>query len=200
MTHPKHEKFITLAIVIGFSAQLVAFTLSTLIFPPDYSGDIPIYTPKSGVIVCLGIALSIVSSTVMAIKLADERKILGAAGFTSLAITMGVWMAALFELMQVNTLEAFEKSYYIVTSANFLYIPSLILIAATEEFKKWVRWLGVISSIPFMISSMLFLFDYHNFTVLDIISNIGYTMILFTQVIWAVNVYNNYRKKNLFVS
>lgn len=131
----------------------------------------------------------------MAIKLADEKKVLAAAGFTMLAISTGVLMASLFETTESISREAFEKSYYITTSANFLYLPAMLLIAACDEFKKWVRVLGLISSLPLWICSFLFLFHFRNYTTLDYIGITGYVLMMFTQLMWAVNVYQNYRKK-----
>jgi hypothetical protein len=192
-----HEKYIMLATVFGFTAQLFTYTMAIIIYPPVYSGDIPIYEPKSNVVIALGLAIFIFGCTVMGIKLADDRKVLPAAGFTMLAITMGVWMASLFEITQDGTMETFEKSYYIVSAGNFLYLPAMVLIAAYDGFHKWVRYLGLCSSIPFIVATLLFLNDYKIFTVLDEINLFGYFLMVITQVMWAVNVYQNYKKKKM---
>ena len=195
MNQVQNEKYVTLAIVVGFTAQIFTYLLALLLYPPVYSGDIPVFAPKSLVIISMGLVMFIFGSTVMAIKLADEKNILAAAGFTMLAITIGVWMALLFESSQDGTMETFEKSYYVISCSNFLYLPAMVLIGANDGFKKWVRYLGLISALPFLASSLLFLNDYRNFKVLDEISSGGYGLILFTQVMWATNVYQNYRKK-----
>lgn len=195
MTHLKHEKYITYAIVVGFTAQIFCYIITTILYPPDYSTSIPKYAPESGVILELGFALFIFGTTVMAIKLADEKKVLAAAGFTMLAISTGVIMASVFETTTNLTEETFEKSYYIVTSSNFLYLPAMLLISACDEFKKWVRVLGLFSAVPLWISSFLFLAHYRNYTTLDYIGITGYLLMMLTQLIWAINVYNNYRKK-----
>ena len=194
-THLKHEKYITLAIVVGFTAQIFCFALSSIIYPPDYSTSIPKYAPESSVILELGFALFIFGTTVMAIKLADEKKVLAAAGFTMLAISTGVIMSSVFETTQSTTVEAVEKSYYIVTSSNFLYLPAMLLISACDEFKKWVRVLGLISAVPLWACSFLFLFHYRNFTNLDFIGITGYALMMFVQLMWAINVYNNHKRK-----
>jgi hypothetical protein len=197
MNSHHHEKYIMLATVVGFTAQLFTYALAFILYPPDYSGEIPIYAPKSNVVIALGLGIFIFGCTVMGIKLADDRKVLPAAGFTMLAITMGVWMASLFEITQDGTMETFEKSYYIVCAGNFLYFLAILLTAAYEGFHRWVRYLGLSSTIPFIIASLLFLNDYRNFTTLDEINLIGYLLMIITQVMWAVNVYQNYKKKKL---
>lgn len=194
MTNLKHEKLITLAIVVGFTAQIFCLIIGMAFFPPDYSSEMPKYSPEGMMMMEFGIALFVFGATVMAIKLADERKVLAAAGFTMQAIQAGVIMASIFEIMNPTT-EAWEKGYYITTSANFMYLPSMLLIAACDEFKLWVRWAGIISSIPYFITSVLFFMHYRNFTNLEYIGFAGYMLMMITQIMWAVNVYNNYRRK-----
>ena len=103
-------------------------------------------------------------------------------------------MAALFETTSVFTEETYEKQYYIFTSANFLYMPSMLMIATYKEFKLWVRWLGIISILPVMAVSFIFLFHYRNYSVLDQLGTSGYCLLMITQIFWAVNVYSNYKK------
>lgn len=194
MPHFKHEKYITMAIAIGFNTQLLCLILVMLLFPPDYSKTIPSYAPESSVLIEFGLAFFIFGATVMAIKLADERKVLPAAGFTMLAISCGVVMSSLFEITQSNTPEAFELSYYISTSSNFLYFPAMLLIFANDDFRKWLRWLGLISSIPYLIASILFLGQYRNYTMLELVNTVGYFLMLLTQMMWALSVYRKYRK------
>lgn len=193
ITH-KQEKFMMIIMVTGFSASLICMTLAMTLFPPDYSNEFPIYAPESNVILQLGLALLIAASTMMGIRLAETEKI-PAAGFTMLAISTGVMMAALFETTTVFTRESYEKQYYIITSSNFLYVPAMLMIAIYKEFKPWLRWMGIISTLPLMTVSFMFLFHYRNFTRLELIGTCGYFLIMITQVLWAINVYSNYRKK-----
>jgi len=188
-----------LTAVIGFGAQIFCAVLAMILFPPDYSGEIPYYAPESNVLIEFGLALLIAGSTVMGIKLADEKKVLPAAGFTMLAISAGVMMASLWETTTVSTHEAYEKSYFITTSSYFLYVPAMILISFYEEFKKWIRYLGIFSSLPLLISSCLFLFHYRKYTVLEMIGMVGYVLLFTTQLLWAINVYTNYKKKKVGV-
>jgi len=51
-----------------------------------------------------GGSLMIAGLTVMGLKLADEKKVLPAAGFTMFAISGGILMASLFEISHVVSL------------------------------------------------------------------------------------------------
>lgn len=183
-----------LTAVIGFGAQIVCAVLAMIIYPPDYSGEVPYYAPESNMLIEFGLALLVAASTGTGIRLAEEKKKLPATGFTMLAISAGVMMASLWETTTVSTIEAYEKSYFITATSYFLYVPAMLLIACNEEFKKWLRWLGVISSVPLMISCMMFLFHYRNFNVLEMIGMVGYVLLFFTQLFWAVNVFTNYKR------
>lgn len=193
--NPKHNKYITFAIVVGFLAPLACLILGVVLYPPSYEGQLPRYAPESMVILSLGLAFYMCGSTVMGIKLADEKKVLAAAGFTIQAIAAGVIMASTFEIINPPNLEAWEKGYYITTSANFMYLPSMLLIAACDEFKKWVRWTGVFSALPYVLQSIVFLSGYRNFSTLELLGLAGYVAMLITQVMWAVNTYKNYHNK-----
>ncbi len=193
MKAAQEKKYMMLTSVIGFGAQIVCASLAMIIYPPDYSGEIPYYAPESNMLIEFGLALLIAAATGMGIKLAEEKKKLPATGFTMLAISAGVMMAALWETTTVSTEEAYEKSYFIITSSYFLYLPAMLLIACNDEFKTWLRWLGVISSVPLLISNILFLLHYRNFSVLDMVGLIGYVLLFLTQLFWAFNVYANYK-------
>jgi len=182
-----------LTTVIGFGAQIVCALLAMTFYPPDYSGEIPYYAPESNMLIEFGLALLIAASTGMGIRLAEEKKNLPATGFTMLAISVGVMMASLWETTTISTHEAYEKSYFITTTSYFLYVPAMLLIACNDEFKKWIRWLGVISSIPLLATSVMFLLHYRNFNVLEMIGMVGYVLLFLTQLFWAINIYANYR-------
>ena len=194
MTHLRHEKKITWFVVTTFMAQPVFTLMALLIYPPDFSKEFPVYDPDGIMIVAYGNALFIAGLTVMGIKLADEKKVLPAAGFTMFAISGGILTASLFEITQVVSLETYEKFYRIQSSANFLYLPAMYLISAYEDFKKWIRYIGVVSSIPLLIASLMFLFGNRDFKTLEIISDIGFGFMAVTSFSWAYNVYINHKK------
>jgi len=194
MMHLKHEKKITWFVVITFLAQPVLTIMAFLIYPPGPSKDFPVYDPDGIMLVAYGNALFIAGLTVMGLKLADEKKVLPAAGFTMFAISGGILMASLFEITQVVSHETYEKFYRIQSSSNFLYLPAMYLISTYEDFKKWIRYIGLVSSIPLLIASFLFLFGNRDFKTLETISNIGFGFMTVTSISWAYNIYINYKK------
>jgi len=192
--HLKHEKKITWFIIVTFLAQPVLMLIAYLVYPPDFSKEFPVYDPDSIMIATYGNALSLAGLTVIGIKLADEKKVLPAAGFTMFAISGAILMTSLFEISQIVSLETYEKFYRIQSSTNFLYLPAMFLISAYEDFKKWIRYIGLISSVPLVISGFMFFFGNRDFKTLETISNIGFALMFVTSISWAYNVYINYRR------
>jgi len=189
-----HEKKITWFVVSTFIGMPLASVMSFILYPPDFSKEFPVYDPDSIMLMVFGSTLFIAGLTVMGIKLADEKKVLPAAGFTMLAISGGILMASLFEISQVVSLETYEKFYRIQSSGNFLYLPAMYLISTYENFKKWIRYIGLVSSLILLISGFMFVFGYRNFNTLETISNIGFLFLFITSFSWAYNVYINYKK------
>ena len=72
----------------------------------------------------------------------------------------------------------------------------MLLIATYDKFFAWVRWGGIITAVPLMISSMLFLFKMRDYNTLEIISSVGYQLLMLLQWVWAYNLYKNYKKEN----
>jgi hypothetical protein len=190
----KQEKFITLTIVTGFTVQFLCYVIALSFFPPDFTGEFPVYSQESNLIVEFGLALNMAAATVMGIKLSDERKILAAAGFTMFAIAIGLSMSSLFEVFDVIDKASFEKSYFINTCSNFLYVPAILLISTFDGFKKWIHYLTIFTALVILASGVLFMLYYRNYIVLDMITMAGYLLLSLTQLVWALNVYINYRK------
>ena len=197
MIHFKHEKKITWFMIVAFMAQPVLMILAFTIYPPDFSSEFPVYHPDSIMIVVYGAALFLAGLTVMGIKLADEKKVLHAAGFTMFASSSAILMTSMFEISQVVNMETYEKFYRIQSSTNFLYLPAMYLISAYEDFKKWIRYIGLVSSVPLLIASFMFLFGSRDFHTLETIANAGFALMAVTSVSWAYNVYFNYKKNRL---
>jgi hypothetical protein len=191
------EKKITWFVISTLIAQPVSMIIAFTVYPPDFSKDFPVYDPNSVMIMVYGSALLMAGLTVMGIKLADEKKVLPAAGFTMFAITGGILMASIFEITQIVSMETYEKFYRIQASSNFLYLPAMYLISMNDDFKKWVRYIGLISSVPLLLASFLFLFGNRDFKTLETISNTGFTLMAVTSISWAYNVYVNYKKQKV---
>lgn len=195
MNDPQEKKHIVIAIWICFTAPLILNILSIAIYPPDFNVDYPVYSPDGVLILQLAGTFALLGLAIIGMKAEEEKQILAAAGFTALAISFGLAMAALFEITTVNSKESYEKFYYITVSSNFLYFPALLLIATYKKFKKWVRLSGVIASVPLVVSTLLFVFKYRDYVVLEEISSTGYIMTFIVYILWAINIYQNYRKE-----
>lgn len=190
--HFKNEKKITMVVVVGFLSLPILAIVSTLIFPPDLTANYPVYHPNNIMMMACGSALLMGGLTVMSVKLADEKKVLPAAGFTMLAISCGINLASIFEISAVVNYESYEKFYRIQTSGNFLFLPAMFLVAEFEVFKKWVKIAGIISSLTLILASSLFLFGNRDFRFLENISNLGYLIMFLTYFGWGHNIYKNY--------
>lgn len=194
MNDPQQNKYVMLAITICFTTPLVFQTLSVLIYPPDFSGEYPVYPPDGILMLQFAGASTLLGLTILGMKAEEEKQILAAAGFTAQAISLGLAAASLFEITMVTSRESYEKFYYLTVSSNFLFIPSLLLIATYNKFKKWVKLSGLIASLPLLVSSLMFIFRYRDYKVLEEISNTGYLMVFVVYLLWCLNVYQNYRK------
>lgn len=195
MTHFKHEKKINRFVVFSFIAQPVLCILSFIIYPPDFSKEVPVYDPNSIMLMVVGTAFLIGGLTVMGVKLADEKKVLAAAGFTMLAISVGILTASIFEISSVVNMETYIKFYRIQAAGNVLYLPAMYLISEYEDFKKWIRYIGLVSAIILITASVIFLFGSRDFILLETISNTGYFVMFATTFSWAWNVNRNFKRK-----
>lgn len=195
MNDPQEKKYIVIAICICFTAPLILNILSLAIYPPDFNVDYPVYAPDGILLLQLAGTFALLGLAIIGMKAEEEKQILAAAGFTALAISFGLAMAALFEITAVNSKESYEKFYYITVSSNFLYFPALLLIATYKRLKKWIRLSGVIASVPLVVSTLLFVFKYRDYVVLEEISSTGYVMTFIVYILWAINIYQNYRKE-----
>lgn len=195
MAHLKHEKKINIFLIAGFIIQPTLTIMSFLIYPPDLTAEFPVYHEGGVMLMVCGGAFGIGALTLMGIKLADEKKVLPAAGFTMLAIASGVLTTSIFEITQIISYETYEKFYRIQTCGNFLYLPGMILVSEYTDFKKWTRYIGLLSSVTLITASIMFLGGNRNFTTLEAVSNIGYLLFFITFYSWAYNTYVNWKRK-----
>lgn len=103
---------------------------------------------------------------------------------------------SLLDIADIRTLEQYERYYRVTISSNFLLIPATVLIASYDRFKKWIRYCTLISVIPFLIASVMFLFGVRDYTLLESIVNTGAIFISLCWLFWAYNIYDNYRIDN----
>lgn len=182
------------SVVIFFTIPMIIQIVVLIIYPPDLSGEYPVYDLDFILLLELAMAFDLIGLTIMGMKAEEDRSIVAAAGFTSLAISMGLAGAALFEIAWVADLADYEKFYYITVSSNFLYFPSLIMIGTYEKFRSWVRIAGYIASLPLLMATILFVFGYRDYMILEAFTSTGYILFMVLTLLWAWNVYLNYKK------
>ena len=182
-----------LCIAVGFIMAFVVNILAAIIYPPDFSGEFPLYSADWVMLVQVAGAFLMIALTVIAMKAEEERQILAAAGFTAQAISFGISMFSLFEIADVATFEQYESYYRITVSSNFLLIPSAVLIGSYERFKMWVRIYSVLAVLPMLAASVMFIFGVRDYHVLETVVNVGVILFSLSWVLWAVNIYTNYR-------
>ena len=110
-----------------------------------------------------------------------------------LAISFGILLSSIFEISQVVSYETYEKFYRIQTLGNILYLPAMYLISTYEDFKKWIRYIGLVSSILLLSASILFLCGSRDYKSLETVSNLGFGFMFLAFLSWAYNVYSNYK-------
>lgn len=125
----------------------------------------------------------------MAIKLADDRKVMSAAGFTMMAIAQAVLYSTIFEAFGGVTEEAKESASHIQIAGTMLYLPALILISTYAEFPRWLNWSAIIINVPFIIGCAFFIAGYKNDQFSEAIGNISYTAFNFLQIFWGIFVW-----------
>lgn len=191
------QKYVMIACISGLVVQFLCYFFCLIFLPPDFSGQYAVFSAESNMIVIFGMSLNMASVTILGIKAGDERQILAAGGFTMFAIALGISISSLYEVVTIVDQESFDKSYFINSSSTFLYVPAILLISTYQHFSKWIHYLGVITVIPALVSVVLFNFKLTSNVVIDLTTTIGYLLLSFTQLMWAVNIYSSYRRRKV---
>ncbi len=200
MVNIKEEKYIMLASISGLVIQFLCYFFCIVFLPPDFSGKYATFSMESNFIVIFGMSLNMASVTILGIKVGDERQILASGGFTMFAIALGISISSLYEVVTIVDKESFEKSYFINSSSTFLYAPAILLISTYKNFKKWIHYLGIVTVLPSLGATFLFIFNLTSSVIIDVVTTIGYLLLSLTQLIWAINIYYNYRKTRILIS
>ncbi|MFI5134260.1 MAG: hypothetical protein ACHQD9_00275 [Chitinophagales bacterium] len=172
-----------LAIVIGFSGSCFTYVLAQLI--PSY--EITLFLEK------FSVGLYLFASTVQGLSLTEEKKTMPAAGFTMMAIAQGVIFTTYFE---PNNLEGNTQSYELFDGGLLLFFPAMILISFYHQFPIWVKTLGIISCVPFLIDYIIFEQTKHYTPVLDTVYMVAQIMLETTAVIWSIFIWKNYKRES----
>ncbi|MBX7110039.1 MAG: hypothetical protein K1X61_15425 [Chitinophagales bacterium] len=165
-----------------------------IVFLPDYSKSIPVYSDGMLLMTEPGEAFLIAALTLMGLKLADDREVIPAAGFAMSAIAMGIVMVTTYELIgDRHAKENLEKTYQMYVGSNFLFAIGIIMIATYSGFPKWLHYLTISSIFPYLYVSFIFLAGNRNWTFLDEISGISFFMFSIVQILRGIMVW---KKRN----
>ncbi|MBX7109541.1 MAG: hypothetical protein K1X61_12895 [Chitinophagales bacterium] len=159
-------------------------------FPVDMSQNPPYYPKIVLILQSLAVALVIFSSTLMGLKLTEEKKTLAAAGFTMYAIANGISLVIYFEIRQF-TIEEYEKVYDIFTSATALIVPSCLLLAFYEDFPRWLSYLPLFSCIFYIAPLVMYYGGSREYSLMDVISFIGYMLLNIAALFWAIYIWKS---------
>ncbi len=184
---PRTRKRLALFILLGFVCSFPANVIGFIFFPPDYSTDPPVYPTNMLLFSELAAALLIIASALMAIKLADEREVVPAGGFTILSIAQGLVMVTNYEIFAGRSdLESLEISYQIYIGVSMLSIPAILLISTYSIYPRWLNLVTVLSVIPYCISAALFLSGSRDFKLFDIIGTFSWLTQSFVFTMWGL--------------
>jgi hypothetical protein len=188
--HPRIKQRIAFIILLFFCLSVGVTIISSFLFPPDYSVKPPVYSDNLMIASELGSALLICAVTMLGLKLADDREVIPAAGFTIFAIATGLIMVTSFELIgHQHELKSLETTYQMYVGSSFLFIPATILISFYSGFPKWLHYLTLASGIPYLVSNVFFLSGARNIAQLDALGMIGYFTQSVVQILWGVMVW-----------
>jgi hypothetical protein len=188
------DQYIIIACISGLVIQFLCYVFCLLFLPPDFSGEYVVFSMESNFIIIFGMSLNMASVTVLGIKAGDERQLLASGGFTMFAIALGITISSMYEVVTIVDKESFDKSYFINSSSTFLYVPAVLLISTYKSFSKWIHYLGIVTVVPALTGVVLFTFKLASSVMIDIVVTIGYVLLSFTQLMWALNIYFVYRK------
>ena len=182
-----------LSIVGSLLLAFVINYLAVIIFPPDFSGDFPIYAAEWALMLQIAGAFLIIALTVIAMKAEEEKQILAAAGFTAIAISNGINFMSLLDITHITTFDQFEDQYRLTISSNFLLMPATLLIATYDRFKRWIRYSTAFSMIPYLVVSIMFLVGVRDYHLLERCFIAGVVWLSINWLLWAYNIYHNYQ-------
>ena len=179
MSHHTNIKIMNRLIIAGFFLE-AAFGIIGAALPQNSFFQIFFWE--------LGAMSLIASSTLMAVKLARQNWDIPAAGYTSLAIAQGVFYSV---LSNENTIEGNMDSFAL-GSGVILLLPSMLLIFYYKVYPLWLRILGVVICVPFLIL-MYQVYDGEHVNLTSILNAVSFSLLQITSLCWGVVILRSMR-------
>lgn len=187
MQHHESQKLVLKIIAAGFALSFFLNILA-LFFPVDMSQNPPHYSRTTLILQSLATSLIIFSSTIMGMKLTEEKRTLPSGGFAMYAIANGIGLVIFFEIRQFTT-EEYEKIYDIYTSATALMVPAVLLLLSYNDIPRWLRFLPLLFIVSMIIPLMLYYSGYREYNTMDEISFFGYMLMNFVHLLWGIFIW-----------
>lgn len=164
-------------IVTGLALSFV-FSLTGSFFP--------LQSPVQNFFFKIDALFAVTAFSCLASKATSEGHDIPAAGFTVLAIAQGLFLAEIGR--------DYDWDYSTGTVAVLFMIPSLIMISYYTEFPKWVRVLGVVSVIPFVV--LMLVRDFYGKANTDIYEIVIFLLYQLVTLCWAFYTFRSIKVKN----
>lgn len=120
-------------------------------------------------------------------KLATDKWHISSAGFIMLSIGQGI-----FYLVQTAELNA--ETLKTVIAGIIVFIPGYIFICYYSGFPYWLRILGLLSNVPFLIITILYFLSKYEFPRDIYLNAIGFSLQQITGICWGYYAIRPYKK------
>lgn len=189
----KKTKQLTFLIAASFIISVIAFAGSSF-FIPDFSTNPPYIPPMNLILNQVQTAFLILGCTAYGIKLTEDKKTMPSIGFTMMAIAQGV-IFVLFILSSTPSEEKMDETYRLFAASLYLLVPSMLIIALTAKFPKWLAVLSFVSVIPYIIENIVYAAQHKLMPILSVLDGTGQTLLNATVLFWAIIIYRQSKKE-----
>jgi len=153
--HRKHQKIsrIILICFIGIWIYFIGFAVLNMIYPDlrdNYAGSAGLKYSK--MLYELSESFFILGCTLTGTVFAELGETIPSSGFTMLAIAHGIFFSSTFEIDTAD----YGKAVEIFVAGLLLFMPAMIMVSNFREFPKWMRYLGIISCLPFVMNMIYY--------------------------------------------
>jgi hypothetical protein len=175
MSHHTNLRILTKLIIGGFFLEWL-FGLIGALMPKNSFEQILSWE--------LGAMSLIAASTLMSVKLARQNWDIPAAGYITLSIAQGVFYSVLSSEGNVHG----QMDNFAFASGVILLLPSMLLIFYYKVYPIWLRILGVLVCLPFLID-MAFVYRGQDIKTFTILNGISFGLLQFTALFWSISLW-----------
>ncbi|MBX7108087.1 MAG: hypothetical protein K1X61_05505 [Chitinophagales bacterium] len=185
----EQQKLIHVTWVSGYSfiGSILTFIAALIFIPlPDFSQDPPVIPALLMTFGQIGTSLLIIGCVAYATKLTEERKTMSSIGFTLMSVAQGIIFV--LYIISFNGEEKIAEAYRLFSASLYLLIAAILLISFFSEFPKWLKIVGVISCLPYVVENILYSIEGKLSPKLMYLDAAGNFLFNFTVACWGVFV------------